>query len=69
MFDGTAGYQQQMGSKKDMTAEEVAQKKVFTSLTEQLDYLTNPAFKLAVKGIQKINGADTYQLSVTDPTG
>ena len=69
VFDGTAGYQQQMSNKKDMTADEVAQKKVFTSLTEQLDYLTNPAFKLAVKGIQKINGADAYQLSVTDPTG
>lgn len=69
VFDGAAGYQQQMGNKKDMTADEVAQKKVFTSLTEQLDYLTNPAFKLAVKGIQKINGADAYQLSVTDPTG
>jgi len=68
-FDGDKGYQQQMGNKKDMTADEIAQKKVFTSLTEQLDYLTNPAFKLAVKGIQKVNGADAYQVSVTDPTG
>ena len=68
-FDGDKGYQQQMGNKKDLTADEIAQKKVFTSLTEQLDYLTNPAFKLAVKGIQKVNGADAYQLSVTDPTG
>jgi zinc protease len=58
-----------MGNKKDMTPDEVAQKKVFTSLTEQLDYLSNPAFKLAVKGIQKVNGADAYQVSVTDPTG
>jgi len=69
VFDGTAGYQQQMGNKKDLGADEVAQKKVFTSLTEQVDYLTNPAFKLAVKGVQKINGSDAYQLSVTDPTG
>ncbi|ASU32917.1 M16 family metallopeptidase [Mucilaginibacter xinganensis] len=68
-FDGEKGYQQQGPNKKDMTAEEVAQKKVFTSLTEQLDYLTNSAFKLAVKGIQKVNGADAYQVSVTDPTG
>ncbi|WP_073402770.1 M16 family metallopeptidase [Mucilaginibacter sp. OK098] len=68
-FDGEKGYQQQMGNKKDMTVDEVSQKKVFTSLTEQLDYLSNPAFKLAVKGIQKINGADAYQVSVTDPTG
>ena len=69
VFDGDKGYQQQMGTKKDMTAEEIAQKKVFTSLTEQLDYLTNPAFKLVVKGIQKVNGTDAYQLFVTDPTG
>jgi zinc protease len=69
VFDGDKGYQQQMGNKKDMTADEIAQKKVFTSLTEQLDYLTNPAFKLAVKGIQKVNGTDAYQLFVTDPTG
>jgi zinc protease len=69
VFDGDKGYQQQMGNKKDLTAEEVAQKKVFTSITEQLDYLSNPAFKLLVKGIQKVNGADAYQLVVTDPTG
>ncbi|HWZ16864.1 MAG TPA: pitrilysin family protein [Mucilaginibacter sp.] len=69
LFDGEKGYQQQAGNKKDMTAEEVAQKKVFTSVTEQLDYLSNPAFKQAVKGIQKINGSDAYQLAVTDPTG
>ena len=69
VFDGDKGYQQQMGNKKDLTAEEVAQKKVFTSITEQADYLTNPAFKLVVKGIQKVNGSDAYQLAVTDPTG
>jgi len=69
MFDGTIGYQQQMGNKKDMSADEIAQKKVFTSLTEQLDYINNPAFKLAFKGTQKINGADAYQLSIIDPTG
>jgi len=69
VFDGTKGYEQQGGAKKDMTAEEVAQKKVFTSLTEQLDYLSNPAFKLTVKSTQKVNGADAYQVMVTDPTG
>jgi outer membrane lipoprotein-sorting protein len=69
VFDGDKGYQMQMGNKKDMTADEIAPKKVFTSLTEQSDYLTNPAFKLVVKGIQKVNGADAYQLLVTDPTG
>ncbi|MGZ3872622.1 MAG: M16 family metallopeptidase, partial [Mucilaginibacter sp.] len=69
VFDGDKGYQQQGPNKKDLSAEETTQKKVFTSLTEQLDYLSNPAFKLAVKGIQKVNGSDAYQVSVTDPTG
>ncbi|WP_428329954.1 insulinase family protein [Mucilaginibacter sp.] len=68
-FDGDKGYQQQGPNKKDLTAEEIAQKKVFTSLTEQIDYLTNPAFKLVVKGIQKVDGNDAYQIDVTDPTG
>ena len=68
-FDGEKGYNMQQGAKKDLTAEEIAQKKVFTSVTEQLDYLTNPAFKLAVKGVQKVDGADAYQIDVTDPTG
>jgi zinc protease len=69
LFDGEKGYQQQGGKKTDMTADEVAQKKVFTSVTEQLDYLSNPGFKLALKGIQKINGSDAYQLAIIDPTG
>lgn len=69
MFDGNAGYQIQGGAKKEMTADEVAEKKVYTSLTEQLDYLSNPAFKLIVKGTQKINDADAYQVEITDPAG
>ena len=68
-FDGAKGYQQQGPTKKEMTPEEVNQKKVFTSLTEQLDYLTNPAFKIVVKGIEKVEGSDAYQIQVTDPTG
>jgi len=68
-FDGEAGYNMQQGAKKDLTADEIAQKKVFTGVTEQLDYLTNPAFKLAVKGVQKVDGSDAYQIDVTDPTG
>lgn len=69
VFDGEKGYQQQGPNKKELTPEEITQKKVFTSLTEQLDYLKNPAFKLEVKGLQKVNGADAYQVEVTDPTG
>ena len=69
VFDGEKGYQIQGGAKKDLDASEIAEKKAFTSLTEQLDYLNNPSFKLAVKGIQKINGSDAYQVAVTSPAG
>jgi len=69
VFDGANGYQMQMGNKKDMDATEIAQKKVYLNLTEQIDYLTNPAFKLELKGVEKVNGADAYQVLVTDPTG
>ena len=69
LFDGDKGFQQQGPGKKDMTAEEIAQKKVFTSLIEQVDYLQNPAFKISLKGVQKLNGNDTYQVDITDPIG
>jgi predicted Zn-dependent peptidase len=69
VFDGEKGYQIQGGVKKDLDATQIAEKKVFTSLTEQLDYLNNPAFKLTVKGIQKVNGSDAYQVVVVSPSG
>ena len=69
MFDGEKGYQMQGGGKKDMTADEVAEKKSHKYLIDQLDYISNPAFKLEIKGIKKINDADAYQVQVTDPAG
>lgn len=69
LFDGSTGYQEQMGNKKILSADEIAEKKSFTSLTEQIDYLKNKAFKLAVLGIQPVSGADAYQVSVTGPAG
>lgn len=69
VFDGTTGYELQMDNKRIMTADEISQKKVFSSLTEQLDYINNPSFRLTLKGIQKIDGNDAYQIDVIDPTG
>ena len=69
VFDGEKGYQQQMGTKKDIGADEIAQKKFQTTLTEQLDYLNNPAFKLVVQGVEKVNGSDAYKVNVTSPAG
>lgn len=69
VFNGSTGYQAQMGNKKDMTAEEIKEKNAITGLFEQLDYLKNPAFKAEVKGVEKVNGSDAYKVMVTYPTG
>jgi predicted Zn-dependent peptidase len=68
-FDGTTGYQLQGGAKKEMSAEEIAKKKYQTYLINQLDYISNPAFKLVIKGVQKVNDGDAYQVEITDPSG
>lgn len=68
-FNGSAGYQQQMGNKKDLTPEEIKEKNLVTGLFEQMDYVTNPAFKAEVKGTEKVNGSDAYKVVITYPTG
>ena len=68
-FNGTSGYQQQMGNKKDLTADEIKEKNLVTGLFEQLDYVNNPAFKAEVKGTEKVNGSDAYKLLITYPNG
>lgn len=69
VFNGSTGYEQQMGNKKEMTAEEIAEKKIVSSLFEQMDYLNNPSIKKEVKGVEKINGSDAYKLLITLPSG
>ncbi len=69
VFNGTTGYQQQMGNKVDMTAEDIADTKAQTSLFEQADYLKNPAIKLQVAGTEKVGGADAYKVIISLPSG
>lgn len=68
-FNGTSGYQQQTGNKKDMTPEEIKEKNLVTGLFEQMDYLKNPAFKAEVKGTEKVNNSDAVKLLITYPDG
>jgi predicted Zn-dependent peptidase len=68
-FDGQTGYQVQGGAKKEMSADEIAKKKNQTYLINQLDYISNPAFKMEIKGVQKVNDGDAYQVEITDPSG
>lgn len=69
VFDGTNGYGERGGQKQPMPAEEAAAKKAQTCLFEQVDYLSNAAYKLEVKGIEKVNGKDAYHIDVTTPAG
>ena len=68
LFDGNTGYQEQMGQKKEMTKEEIDEKKAQTSLFDQVDYLTGN-YKLKVAGTEKVEGKDAYKLEVTLPGG
>ena len=68
LFDGTTGYQEQMGQKKAMSEDEIKDKKAQTTLFEQVDYLL-PTYKLQVQGTEKVAGKDAYKVLVTPPSG
>ena len=68
VFDGTTGFQVQMGQKSDMPADDVKEKKASKGIFGQLYYAEN-GDKLEVKGIEKIAGADAYVLYVLTASG
>jgi zinc protease len=68
VYDGTAGYQMQMGQKKDLEGEDLAKKKAVPGLFEQLFY-KDAGYKLEVKGVEKAGSGNAYVLSVTLPAG
>jgi hypothetical protein len=68
LFDGTTGFQEQMGQKKPMSQEEIKAKQSQTSLFDQVDY-TSPSYKLQLQGMEKVNGEDAYKVLVTTPSG
>ncbi|MEI9945072.1 MAG: pitrilysin family protein [Chitinophagaceae bacterium] len=68
VFDGSTGYQAQMGQKQPMSDEEIAEKKITKGLFQQLFYASE-GYKTTVKGIEKLAGGDAYVLIVTSPGG
>jgi zinc protease len=68
VYDGTTGYQMQMGQKQNMTPDEIAAKKDTKGLFEQL-YYKDADHKLEVKGIEKVGDGDAYVVVVTFPSG
>ena len=69
MFDGSKGYMEQMGNRMDMPSEQLTEMKQQTAIIPQVDYLSNPNYKLSVLGTEKVNNADAYKLLVTMPSG
>lgn len=67
-FNGTSGYQSQMGNKKNMEGEELAESKNAKGLFEQLFY-GDAGYKLQMAGTEKVSGKDAYKIIVTTPSG
>ena len=67
-FNGTTGYQIQMGQKAEMTAEELTDAKNDKGFFNQLNYALDGT-KLQSAGTAKVGNADAYKLNVTSATG
>ncbi len=68
VFDGSNGYMMVQGQKKDFDADDLKKYNDQANMSEELGYL-EPACKLALKGIEKVDGEDAYQVEVTRPGG
>ncbi len=67
-FNGTAGYQMQMGNKKNMDDDELNENKNAKGLFDQLFY-SDPGYKLELAGTDKVGGNDAYKINITTPAG
>ena len=58
-FNGTTGYSEQQGMRKDLTAEEIAEKKASRSIFPELDFTQENS---SVESVIGIEGADHYKV-------
>lgn len=68
VFDGTKGFQAQMGQKKEMDEKEIKESQDEKALIPQLFYLTNE-YQISYMGMEKTGGEDAYKLKITKPSG
>ncbi|MBL7766887.1 MAG: insulinase family protein [Chitinophagaceae bacterium] len=68
VFDGAKGYTVQMGQKKDLEAEEIKEYADEATMNKDLGYLS-PSVKLELKGTEKVNDQDAYQVEITKANG
>ncbi len=67
-FNGTKGYQMQMGVKKDFDADEIKEQLDDKTIIPQLLY-NNAEYKTEYLGNDKVGEEDVYKLKVTKPSG
>lgn len=67
-FNGTAGYQAQMGNKQPMEESEITENKNNKGIFEQLFY-NETGYKLEIAGTEKVGGNDAHKINVTSPSG
>ena len=67
-FDGTKGYQGQMGQNKDMDEKDIKEAQDDKAVIPQLYYITND-FKTSYLGIGKAGDEDAYKIKITKPSG
>jgi len=67
-FNGTTGYQMQMGKKSELAGDDLAEKNESKGIVSQLFYATDGT-KLESAGTAKVGTADAYKLIVTSPSG
>jgi zinc protease len=68
VFNGSTGYQTQMGNKQDLSEDELAKYKETKGFVQQLFYKTD-GYKLEVSGVEKVGDNDAYKVKVTSPSG
>lgn len=68
IYDGSKGSQSGMQGKKEITGDELKELKVEAIHVHEMFY-EKLGFKLAVKGLESINGSDAYVVEVTAPGG
>lgn len=61
-FDGTTGYQEQQGMRKELTAEEIAEAKGKKSIFPELYY---EAGNISLESVTTIDGSDAYKVKVS----
>ena len=67
-YDGKNGYQQQMGNKQSLSAEELTEAEHTKGLFPQLFY-SDPGYVLEIASMQKVAGKDAYKINITSPAG